>query len=81
MIDELFVGKKGEILPKKPLRDVSRIEPGDHILVEASPNKLIITKILTIDELLELPRIAKGTPKEIESELDEASSLQEAEVD
>lgn len=77
MQEELVVGKKGEILPKKPLREISGISPGDRVLVEAYPNKLIINKVLTIDELLELPRIAKGTPEEIEAELDEEGRLQQ----
>ena len=31
------VGKKGEILPKKSLREFSDIKPGDNILIEAQP--------------------------------------------
>ena len=32
---ESKVGKKGEILPKKPLREYSGINPGDKVFIEA----------------------------------------------
>lgn len=75
--DESMVGKKGEILPKKSIRNFSGINPGDKILIEAYPNKIIINKILSIDEAFELPTISKGSPKEIEKELDEEGKYQE----
>jgi bifunctional DNA-binding transcriptional regulator/antitoxin component of YhaV-PrlF toxin-antitoxin module len=78
MEDEIIVGKKGEILPKKPLREFAGISPGDRVLVEASPNKLVINKILSVDELMELPRISRETPEEIEKQLDEEGRNQEA---
>lgn len=34
-------------------------------------------KGLSIDEVFELPKISKGTPKEIEKELDEEGKIQE----
>ena len=77
MQEELIVGKKGEILPKKPLREKAGIQPGDHVLVEALKNRLIITRVIPIDELMAMPRIAKGTPSSIEKELDEEGFLQE----
>jgi len=50
--DQSKVGKKGEILPKKPLRDFSGIKPGDNIIIEALPGYLIINKIYSVQELL-----------------------------
>ena len=44
--DKSIVGKKGEILPKKPLREISGIKAGDEILIEAHPGELIVKKIL-----------------------------------
>ena len=55
------VGKKGEILPKKPLREISGINPGDNVLIEAHPGQLIISKIYSVEELLEMPIISEGT--------------------
>jgi bifunctional DNA-binding transcriptional regulator/antitoxin component of YhaV-PrlF toxin-antitoxin module len=41
--EKVKVGKKGEILPKKPLREISGIRPGDNVLIEAQPGRLIGT--------------------------------------
>lgn len=76
-----MVGKKGEILPKKQLRDISGIKPGDDVLIEARPGELIIKKIYSIDELFDMPIISKGTAKEIEEELDEETKEQEKMAD
>ena len=73
---EAIVGKKGEIIPKKKIRDIMGISPGDRVLVCASSNQLIIKKILSIDEIFELSIIASGTPSEIESELEEEENNQ-----
>ncbi len=75
-MDEAIVGKKGEIIPKKKIRNIVGILPGDRVLVCASSNQLIIKKILSIDEIFELPIIATGTPSEIESELEEEGNNQ-----
>ena len=71
------VGKKGEILPKKPLREFSGINPGDYILIEAQPGRLIINKIYSVDELLEMPIISEGTAESIEKEITEEVKKQE----
>ena len=63
------VGKKGEILPKKPLREISGIKPGDKVLIEAQPGRLIINKIYSIEELLEMPIIAEGTAESVEKDI------------
>jgi bifunctional DNA-binding transcriptional regulator/antitoxin component of YhaV-PrlF toxin-antitoxin module len=70
MEEEIIVGKKGEILPKKSLREVASISPGDHVLVEAEPNQLVIKRILSVKELMNLPRIASQPAAAIEAELD-----------
>ena len=65
------VGKKGEILPKKPLRELSGINPGDDILIEAYPGELIIKKIYSMEELLEMPIISEGTAESVEKDIEE----------
>ena len=75
--DNVKVGKKGEILPKKLLREVSGINPGDEILIMAYPGELIVKKVYTIEELLEMPTIAKGTPKSLENDIIKELNLQE----
>jgi len=71
------VGKKGEILPKKPLREFSGIKPGDNVLIEAQPGRLIINKIFSVEELLEMPIISQGTAESIEKEIEEEVKIQE----
>lgn len=71
------VGKKGEILPKKSLREFSDIKPGDNILIEAQPGRLIINKIFSVEELLEMPIISQGTAESVEKEIEEEVKNQE----
>ena len=75
--EESKVGKKGEILPKKPLREFSGIYPGDKVLIEAQPGRLIINKIYSVEELLNMPVISKGTAESIEKDIEEEMKLQE----
>lgn len=75
--DKTIVGKKGEILPKKPLREISGINPGDEVIIEAYQGELIIKKIYTVDEALAMPAIAIGTPESIEEDINEERELQE----
>ena len=78
IIDEkVKVGKKGEILPKKPLREISGIRPGDNVLIEAQPGRLIINKIFTVKELLEMPIISQGTVESVEKDIEEEMKIQE----
>jgi len=63
------VGSKGEILPKKQLRKVSDIQPGDIVLIEAKPGEIRIRKIYTVKEAMSMPIISEGTPDEIEKEI------------
>ena len=72
-----IVGKKGEILPKKPLRDMAGIKPGDTVMIEAFKGELIIKKIYSIEEALSMPVIDTGTPTSIEKDLEEERLLQE----
>lgn len=71
------VGKKGEILPKKPLRELSGIKPGDNAFIEAQPGRLIINKNFSVEELLQMPIISQGTAKSIEEEIEEEVKIQE----
>lgn len=75
--DKTIVGKKGEILPKKPLRDLSGIQPGDEVIIEANEGELIIKKIYSIDELLSMPKISTGTPESIEADIEKEREIQE----
>lgn len=75
--EKSIVGKKGEILPKKPLRETSGIHPGDEVIIEAHPGELIIKKVYSINELLNMPIIAEGTAEEIEKEIEEEGKEQE----
>lgn len=75
--DKTIVGKKGEILPKKPLRDASGIKPGDEVLIEAHQGELIIKKIYSVEEALAMPTIALGTPASIKKDIEEERELQE----
>jgi len=71
------VGNKGEILPKKALREMAGIKPGDHVSVEARPGELLIRKIYSVEEALNLPGFSEGTAEEIEKEIEEEAKQQE----
>jgi bifunctional DNA-binding transcriptional regulator/antitoxin component of YhaV-PrlF toxin-antitoxin module len=75
--DKVIVGKKGEILPKKPLRDAADIKPGDEVIIEAHKGELIIKKIYSVEEALAMPIIAMGTPEDIEKDIDKEREIQE----
>ena len=75
--DKTVVGKKGEILPKKPLRDIADIKPGDQVLIEAHKGELIIKKIYSIEEALSMPVIASGTSESIEKDIEKEKQFQE----
>ena len=66
MQDEITVGTKGEILPKKKMREAAGIHPGDRVTISISPGQIHIRKILTVDEALSLPIIKKATVEEFE---------------
>jgi len=75
--DKIIVGKKGEILPKKRLRDAAGIKPGDEVFIEAHQGELIIKKIYSVEEALAMPTIATGTPDSIEKDIEAERELQE----
>ncbi len=74
--DDTKVGKKGEILPKKPLRELSGIKPGDRVLIEANPGKLVIKKIYSAEEALKMPIIAEGSAESIEKDIKQEEKIQ-----
>lgn len=76
--EKAIVGKRGEIYTRKRLRDLAGIEPGDEILIEASPGELRIRKILSLQELLDLPRISSGKVEDIERDIEETFKEQES---
>lgn len=53
--DEVIIGKKGEILPKKQLRERAGFHPGDKVIIMAYPGELVIKKVYSIKELFDLP--------------------------
>lgn len=69
--DEVIIGKKGEILPKKQLREKAGFQPGDKVIIIAYPGELVIKKVYSIKELFNLPIIARGSAEEIEKEIEE----------
>lgn len=77
LIEGTIIGKKGEILPKKKIRQIAGFSPGDKVIIEGYPNKMVVRKVLSIDEVFALPEIAGGTPEEIEAQLHEEEQLQE----
>ncbi len=79
--DQTIMGKKGEILPKRQLREISGIHPGDRIFIQAKSGELIITKILSVEEALALPTIARHSATEIEEIINIESNKQEEFVD
>ncbi|GAB4331212.1 MAG: hypothetical protein Kow0069_38840 [Promethearchaeota archaeon] len=62
--EEAVVGKKGEILPKKRIRDLMNLRPGDRVLLEATGDRLVVRKVYSVRELLGMPAIEGGTPDE-----------------
>ena len=59
------VGKKGEIVLKKPERDVAGIKPGDKVIIIGQPGEIIIRKIPSLEELLRKPPKIKLTLEEL----------------
>lgn len=76
-IEETIVGSKGEILPKKHLRNISGIKAGDKVLIEALLGELRIKKVFSIEEVFEMPIISRGKANDIEVELEQEQRNQE----
>lgn len=79
--DQTTVGKKGEILPKRHLREIAGIGPGDKISIQAKSGEFVIRKILSVEEALALPTIASYSADEAEEAINEESRVQEDLVD
>ena len=75
--DKTKMGNRGEIIAKKSLREISGIKPGDNVLIEAVPGEIIIRKIYTVNELLEMPIIAEGTAESMEKDINNEQKKQE----
>ena len=74
------VGKKGEIVLKKPERDIAGIKPGDEVVIIGRPRGIIIRKIPSLESLLsksykvvltleELKKLRREIRKEIDERL------------
>lgn len=74
--EKVVVGKKGEIFTKKPLREAAGIKPGDEVIIEARKGELIIKKIYSVDEALNMPIINTSSPEEAEAEIQKACEFQ-----
>mgnify|MGYP000041111728 CR=1 FL=1 len=59
------VGKKGEVVLKKPERDIAGIKPGDKVIIIGRPGEIIIRKIPSLEELLRKPPKIKLTIEEL----------------
>ncbi len=70
MLHETIVGKKGEILPKKKLREAAGIKPGDRVVISTSPGEIHIRKVLSVEEALDLPVIRSSSVEEYESDME-----------
>lgn len=71
------VGRKGQILLEKNLREVSRIQPGDNVIIEAEPGKLVIKKIYSVEEAMNMPKITEGTADGLEKDIKREEGTQE----
>jgi bifunctional DNA-binding transcriptional regulator/antitoxin component of YhaV-PrlF toxin-antitoxin module len=81
IVEQSSMGNKGEILPKKAQRELAGIRPGDKILIEAREGEIIVRKVLSFRELMNLPKISSGTPESIERELEEEGRAQDERTD
>ncbi len=70
-----IVGAKGEILPRKKLREIAGINPGDQVMVIAKKNEFLIRKILTVDDAFNLPIIDSDTPENLKKQIKNEISL------
>lgn len=67
--DEIgIVGKKGELYPPKKIRMALNLQPHNKVRFITTPNgNLLVMKILSIEEILHKPPIAKISVEEAES--------------
>ncbi len=67
------IGSKGEIFPPKEVREFLEFHKDQPVLMKVYPNRLIIQKIDSLDEILSEPAKAKisyHALKKLESEFD-----------
>lgn len=79
--EETTVGKKGEILPKKHIREASGIHAGDKILIEAHYGEIFIQKVFSVGEAFAMPIISTRTADVVERELESEGKRQEELID
>lgn len=69
MISEEYgkVGSKGELYPSKKIRETLGLYPNSRIRYFLSPRGyLIVEKVISVEDLLKAPVLAKVSPEEIE---------------
>ena len=60
------VGKKGEIVIRKSIREKAGIKPGEYVLLTLRDREIIIKKIGSAKDLLEMPKLVKLSKEELE---------------
>ncbi|MEQ9714048.1 MAG: AbrB/MazE/SpoVT family DNA-binding domain-containing protein [Candidatus Asgardarchaeum sp.] len=60
------VGKKGEIVLRKAIREKAGIKPGDYIILSSKKGEITIRKIGSAKEFLEMPKLIKISKEELE---------------
>ena len=60
------VGKKGEIVLRKSIREKVDIKPGEYVLLTLKDGAIVIRKIGSAKELLEMPKLVKLSKEELE---------------
>lgn len=73
----VLLEKRGEILPKKPVREMAGLLPGDKVCIEAVPGKMVIRKIYSVEELFRRPHLATISVENLDKTLAEESQMQE----
>ena len=69
----LKIGSKGEIFPPKEVRDYLEFHKDQSILMKVYPNRLIIQKLDSLDDILTAPakvKISYHALKQLECEFD-----------
>jgi len=68
MIAKGTVGKKGELIPPKKMRDVLGLKSGSRVIYRIDKSKLIVEPVPDIITAIKMPKFAKTTVKEFEKE-------------
>ena len=80
LTDKTIIGTRGEILPKKKLRQVAGFKPGDHVVLEARKGQIIVRKVFSPAEIVARRPIGRITSDELERELDKEGQSWESMV-